>query len=138
LIEHRIRLRGGWECRDEGLPNSQDRLTLPVEWGRHGPVCTRLLRRFGRPPFDRASQALLLEMNNVAGIRALFLNGHAITPVAVETSSYLIALGPIPERNRLEIEVDRSWLESEVASIMPWGEIALVVRSNLDAAPAAD
>jgi hypothetical protein len=134
LIEHRIRLRGGWECPTEGAKGSYDRLTLPVVWKRHGPASARLVRRFGRPSFDPASQVLVLEMKNVAGILALFLNGHPITPVAVETSSYEILVDALPERNRLEITVDRSWLAGDGRSELPWGEIALVVRSDFPAA----
>ncbi len=122
---------GAGNARAQGAVDSHDRLTLPVVWGRDGPASAWLLRRFGRPPFDPASQVLLLEMKNVAGIRALLLNGHPITPVAVETLSYEILLDALPERNRLEIEIDRSWLAGDAASAMPWGEIALVVRSNL-------
>jgi hypothetical protein len=128
VIEHRIRLRGGWECRTiEATPGDLERLTLPTHWpsGRR-----RLLtRRFGRPRLGPGSRVLLL-MEQVPGIRSLLLNGQPAARASPEASRYEIPLGALPERNHLVLEIEPPRSTDPASLAAPgWGEIALLIRT---------
>jgi hypothetical protein len=133
---HAIRLRGGWEHHSpaEGIFLSK-RFSLPIRWmnGRAGLLI--LTRRFGRPPYDSACEALWLRMDQVPGVRSLHLNGQPLAQISPERSRYDIPLPELLERNQLEIEVD---VEEAALRSAPcggdWGVISLVVRST-DACP---
>ncbi len=78
MDEHRIRLRGGWECQSTSSEEEPpERITLPVRWDPGNPRRLRLTRRFGRPPVDLERQGLFLELAQARGIRSLLLNGKA-------------------------------------------------------------
>jgi hypothetical protein len=132
--EHRIRLRGGWECRTAGsLECEERRLTLPVRWGSED--CRRLVltRRFGRPPLDQGRQVLLLKMDQVEGIVSLVLNGRPIGATAAATRCYEIEVTDLAERNVLVLEVELPESRPDAAgSREEWGVIALVVRPLVD------
>jgi hypothetical protein len=131
VTEHRIRLRGGWGCRAAGSPESEERwLNLPVRWGPEYGRRLILTRRFGRPPLGRASQVLLLQMDQVEGILSLTLNGQPISGVSPETSRYQVPLEGLSERNVLVVEVETPKLGANPGGGSgEWGMIALVVRT---------
>ena len=53
VTEHRIRLRGGWECRPAGSPKRMpERLTCRSAGDRAIRGRMVLTRRFGRPPLE--------------------------------------------------------------------------------------
>ena len=131
MSDHLIRLRGGWECRAAGLPESEGRrLTLPVRWGQDSPRRVVLTRRFGRPPLETAGQALLLRMDQVEGLFSLSLNGRPIALESVLGSRHEIELGELSDRNLLVLEVETPAFEAGAGgSRREWGNIAIVVRS---------
>ncbi|MFI5454260.1 MAG: hypothetical protein ACHRXM_02315 [Isosphaerales bacterium] len=139
MIEHRIRLRGGWGCCAAGLPDSDEqRVTLPIRWSPDGLGRMRLTRRFGRPPFDPDRELLILRLDQVAGIRCILLNGQPIAGVAPEKSLYELQIDHSRDRNLLVLEIERPLpcMESAGASA-EWGIVALVVRPIEPAAGSA-
>jgi hypothetical protein len=132
VSEHRIRLRGGWECCASAPRTdvAERRLNLPIRWSQEDPLRLRLTRRFGRPAFDPSCQKLVLELDQVAGIDSLFLNGQPIAAVSPERTHYEIALDRALERNTLVLEIQRPAAgQGEPATAPEWGVIALVIRS---------
>ncbi len=131
MDEHRIRLRGGWECQSTASAEEPpERIALPVRWDPGNPRRLRLTRRFGRPPVDLERQTLLLELAQARGIHSLLLNGKAQSGVSASKSYYLIPLAEIDERNTLVLEVETA--ESAVGAgegVQDWGQIAILVRS---------
>jgi hypothetical protein len=130
VAEHRIRLRGGWGCCAAGLPaTAEERVTLPIYWKLDGAGRVRLTRRFGRPPFDHDRQILVLQLDQVAGIHSLLLNGQAVAGVSPEKRRYEIELDDSRDRNLLVLELEPPVPSSEEAGTHPeWGHVALVVR----------
>jgi hypothetical protein len=104
---------------------------LPVRWPSDQTGLVTLTRRFGRPPFDSAREALSLRLDQVPGIRALHLNGQPLPPVSPTSSRIEFPLAGLMDRNQLDLEVDiaaagaRSAVEKAV-----WGVISLVIRSS--------
>jgi hypothetical protein len=135
MSEHRIRLRGGWECREVGPTASKvERIELPLHLSADVAGRLRLTRRFGRPPLEPGRQRLILEMDQVAGTRSITLNGEPIAAVSPETAQYAIELTKLAERNVLVLEIDTpSPGASPAGSGEHWGVIALVIQ---EAAPA--
>jgi hypothetical protein len=131
MTEHRIRLRRGWECQEAGSPASQARrLELPTRWTFDVPTRLILTRRFGRPAFDPSRQALLLELEQVAGTRSILLNGQPIALVAAATPQHTIKLGDLPERNALVLEIETPvHVVSAAGTVDDWGLISLIVRT---------
>jgi hypothetical protein len=132
MTEHRIRLRGGWECHyrevdDEDAPGQVHRVELPAASAADLPARFRLTRQFGRPPVDLRKEVVTLEMRNVPGLRSARINGRAIEPGMTEGAAWSIDLSePLLPRNGLVLEVE---LEGPLRSTgSPWGEIALVIR----------
>ena len=132
MDEHRIRLRGGWECRAAGSPECENRrLNLPVRWESEGPRRLVLTRRFGRPPLNQGQQVLFLQMDQVEGILSLVLNGQPIGRTAASISSYEIEVPDLAERNVLVLEIALPEPRPEVTGGREeWGVIALVVRTT--------
>ena len=127
MSEHRIRLRGGWECCTCAVPEAPPkRLNLPIRWRAEHPKRVRLTRRFGSPPFDPFHQRLVLELEQVAGIDSLSLNGQPIAEISPERTRYEIPLDGAPERNTLVMELETSAAGRGAAP--EWGLIALVIR----------
>ena len=130
--EHRIRLRGGWECHyregdDEEAPEVLRRVDLPTASVRDLPPRCRLTRQFGRPPVDPRNEDVWLEMRNVPGLTSARLNGRSIRPDEPGGPDWTIALPEILlPRNGLVLEVERQDQTENDRS--PWGEIALVIR----------
>jgi hypothetical protein len=131
MNEHRIRLRGGWGWRPTNSPESDDvKLTLPVRWRSRNPGRKILTRRFGRPRLEQGSR-VLLQMDQVQGVVALWLNGQPIFPVLPEITRYEIELPDLAERNVLILELEVREPDGEITdSGGEWGMIALVVRTD--------
>lgn len=132
MTEHRIRLRGGWECRAAGSPEiDAKRLSLPVRWAHDEPRRLILTRRFGRPALDPLRQVLLLQMDQVQGILSLLLNGQRVALTSAEFTNYEIELPNLPERNLLTVELDASACGSRPGGAdREWGMISLVIRTS--------
>jgi hypothetical protein len=130
VTEHRIRLRGGWGCCAAGLPESDERrVNLPIRWSLDCPGRMRLTRRFGRPRFEPDNQVLILQMDQVAGIHSIVLNGRLIAGVSPETTHYEIRLNPWPGRNLLVLEMERPLPGAAAAGASAeWGIVALDIR----------
>jgi hypothetical protein len=131
MAEHLIRLRGGWEWTDLEAPLSPPgRMTLPATrpWGRARRV--RLCRRFGRPPIDTRTETLCLRLDKVPGLKSIAINDTLIAVAAGRLGPLEICLADSPERNLLVLELSPPAAESPGQEAnLPWGEIALVVRS---------
>jgi hypothetical protein len=104
---------------------------LPVRWSSDIAGRLVLTRRFGRPALEPGRQILILEMDQVAGTRAIILNGQPIAAAASETPHYAIELTELAERNVLVLEID-----TPPEGVGPaghgedWGMIALVIRET--------
>jgi hypothetical protein len=141
MTEHRIRLRGGWDVRAlDGIPGELSRLTLPIRWDFERPRRLRLTRRFQRPPLPvltlRGSHPagqpeLVLVLEDVPGIVSLELNGESPVHVGRERTCYEIPLGQLPQRNRLDLEIETPCAQDRTGGDVPeWGSIALVIRDG--------
>jgi hypothetical protein len=131
VAEHQIRLRGGWECRAVGAPESAaQRLSLPTRWNADAPRRVILVRRFGRPAIDQRSQTLSLKLGHVPGIHCLTLNGEPFGQSSPSTSSYEIPLDAAIERNVLVLEIETPQPVDDAAAATPeWGFAALLIRT---------
>jgi len=134
LNEHSIRLRGGWECRSrapgESLPK---RLALPTRWTSDQTGLVTLTRRFGRPSWDAASEALSLRLDQVPGICSLRVNGQPLAPISPTSSRFEFPLAGLLDRNQLDLEVDIAAAGARSAGDgADWGVISLVIRSADD------
>ena len=132
--EHSIRLRGGWDLLPVGEGTSLPiRLSLPAVWTDQEAGLRKLSRRFGRPPFDPASQALWLRMDHVPGLHSLQLNGQPLGRVSPDAGRYEFPLANLLERNRLDLVVDIAIAATYCSSIgASWGVVSLVIRPALD------
>jgi hypothetical protein len=132
MPEHRIRLRGGWEChyREGDDPEGKEicrRVDLPLAPPIEFAARFQLCRQFGRPPSDPRIESVMLELRQVSGLKAARLNGLPITPVDSSDLDWLIELRePLLPRNGLilEVELDASSPPAGTA----WGEVALLIR----------
>jgi hypothetical protein len=130
LTEHQIRLRGGWELREdsEGPPR---RLTLPFT---HVPGFARplqLYRSFQAPSLDPGREQLWLRVESVPGLLEIQLNGRKLPRPDAGAPVEIVRLdkGPDPAlavRNELMFRVDVALVPPEE----PWGSVALVIRSS--------
>jgi len=129
MPEHRIRFRGAWDWHGpDGEAEVARRVTLPADWPADLAGPFRLLRRFGRPPFDPAAETARLDLANVPGLVAARLNGRdlgEIPPGAIDWS-FPLADALLP-RNALVLEVE---LPPGVEGRRGWGSIALVVAGE--------
>ena len=132
MPEHRIRLRGGWECHyrdgddDDDAPEVHRRVDLPAASSAGFPARFRLTRQFGRPPVDLRNECVTLEMRNVDGLQAARLNGRPIAPSSGSVEWSVDLAEPLLPRNGLVLEVEFG--EHGRSDEGPWGEIALVIR----------
>ena len=130
MPEHRIRLRGGWDCQyheadDRDGPEVIRRVDLPFAWTGEFPRRLRLTRQFGRPPVDLASEWVELELRGVPGLTSARLNGTAIEPESTAGGIWSIRLAEaLLPRNGLVLDVERG----DDPEPEPWGEITLVIR----------
>jgi hypothetical protein len=130
MSEHQIRLRGGWECRAIGAPESAaQRLSLPTRWPGDCPRRLCLVRRFGRPPSAAQGQSLSLKLDQVPGIHCLLLNGQPLAHSSPGRSSYEIPLDHVFARNVLVLDIETPLRVHDPASLAPeWGFVALLIR----------
>jgi hypothetical protein len=130
-MEHLIRLRGAWEWWDPAaLGNKPRRVNLPVLWPTGMPQPFRLRRRFGAPPFDPAKEDLVLRFEDVPGLRSAWLNGRLLVGLESQRDLTQVSLvGLVERRNELELEVDPGgWAEAGPEAV-PWGSVALVIKT---------
>ncbi len=128
--EHRIRLRGGWECDSIDPPSTGSyRLTLPTRWLADGRRRLRLTRRFHQPRLE-AGTRLVLRLEQVQGIHALELNGQPAIPVSPVRSEYEILLDASAGRHRLVLEIEPPDSSDSSGLAMDWGNISLVIRTK--------
>ncbi len=128
--EHLIRLRGPWTCRPR-LDNleAEIRIDLPTPTPPSVGESVCLARSFGRPPIDPDRESLALRFEAVEGLREVRLNGRILSRPDVGVDAIELAIvGPLPPRNRLEIDVDPPGASPRPTDSGPWGCIALVVR----------
>ena len=130
MPEHPIRLRGGWELHPPTAGGVPEKVALPLDgWPpQWGPA--RLVRRFQTPPLDPDRETLWLRLDAVPGLRAVTLNGHPLATDPLSGATVLLPLGAAcSTRNVLELVVEpcRAAVDRDLS---PWGEIALVVRSE--------
>ncbi len=125
MPEHRIRLRGPWDCSAAGEAGPGRRVDLPLADAGALPTRSRLARKFGRPPYDPALDSLRLELADVPGLLGVRLNGVDCRPADPGGPRWSIPIDdPLPSRNELTLDVDLSGLGDLAA---PWGSIALVI-----------
>jgi len=129
--EHSIRLRGGWECRTASSSLTEsERCTLPIRWTDEAAGLVTLTRRFGRPRYDLAREALWLRLDQVPGMQSLQLNGRPLGRISPTASQYDMPLSGLLEKNRVDIELDIALAARRSASTgADWGLISLVIRS---------
>ena len=131
MPEHRIRLRGGWECHyregDDGDgPEIVRRVNLPITWTDDLPRKIRLIRQFGKPPVDLQVEVVSLELRNVYGLEVARINGRESTVATSSDDSRSIALGdPLLPRNGLILEINLAEAQAREGE---WGEIWLSIR----------
>ena len=131
MSEHRIRLRGGWECHyregDEADgPEVVQRISLPLDWPENLPAKVRLIRQFGKPPVDSRVDEVSLELRNVPGIETTRINGQESVSRSDVPDSLSIPLeDPLLPRNGLAIDVDVAMARTVRGE---WGEIWLSIR----------
>jgi hypothetical protein len=131
MSEHRIRLRGGWECHyregDDGDgPEIVQRISLPFEWPANLPAKVRLIRQFGKPPVDSRVDEVSLELRNVPGIEKTWVNGQESVGRSDVPDSRSIPLeDPLLPRNGLAIDVDLAMARTVTGE---WGEIWLSIH----------
>jgi hypothetical protein len=128
--EHLIRLRGGWEWQaSEAGSEVGRRIALPTVWppGLSAPI--RLVRRFGGPPVDPQREQVVLRLENVPGLRSVWLNDRLLGQLTQNADALEFVVDePLPARNLLRLLVDpTAWSDLEAISV-PWGTIALAIR----------
>lgn len=124
MVEHEIRLRGGWVLLDRDRPTAAHRIvSLPTRFARGSPRRIQLVRRFGRPTHDPESEQVALRLEAVPGLVRLALNGRE-HPVADRLELENLALGP---RNELVLDVDGA---DSLGDRDDWGRVALVVTTR--------
>jgi hypothetical protein len=129
-MEHRIRLRGGWEWESLDLPAANPgRLTLPAQWPADDRRKLRLTRRFHHPPLEPGSR-VILRLEHVLGIESLELDGKPSVPVAPGRSGYEIPLDAREGRHRLVLVVDTARSSDAATAALGWGHVSLVIVSE--------
>lgn len=120
MSEHAIQLRRAWDLQ---TASATRRVDLPTIWDAPGP--RHLARSFRRPPIDPSAERLSLRLRDVAGLRAVRLNGREI-PIDPGSLQHDLELpAELPDRNRLELDVELAGSHDLDAS---WGSIALVIQ----------
>jgi hypothetical protein len=129
-MEHLIRLRAAWERWEPGMGDELPRrVDLPASWPPGSIRPFRLRRQFHAPPVDPDRETLALRLENVDGLKAVWLNAALIERPATETRSLELDLPlPLPRLNVLELEVDPAGWAETLLNSTAWGSIALVVR----------
>ena len=134
MRNHIIRLRGGWYWEngpDQAAGRPERRVVLPLTWPAGVARRGRLVRPFQAPPLDPARESLGFQLDDVAGLVVVELNGRELARPAPGTTSLWLPLPPeppLPRRNLLALEVEpprrAGSLELDPS---PWGTVALVI-----------
>ncbi|MEO6811185.1 MAG: hypothetical protein ABI353_18915 [Isosphaeraceae bacterium] len=129
MSEHLIHLRRAWEGTFvEGGAKVVRRVDLPASWPADLSTPFLLSRAFQRPPIEPDRERLLLRFASVSGLISVHWNGQELARPMIGTADLELALErPIPARNLLALEVDPAGFNGLG---IPWGTIALVIRSN--------
>jgi hypothetical protein len=70
-----------------------------------------------------------LVLEDVPGLVSLQLNGESPAEVGRERTCYEVPLGRLPQRNRLDLEIETPCAIDRTGGEVPeWGSIALVIR----------
>jgi hypothetical protein len=133
MSDHTIRLRAGWRSWPEGADESgAERIDLPSAriHDRDGPLC--LLRSFQRPPLEPGRERLELRLDSVPGLAAVCLNSQVLAAFAADPTGPVLLPLPeaLPTRNHLVLRLGPPGPRKGAATRPPWGEIALVIRSE--------
>ncbi len=130
MTEHQIRLRGGWELREdsEGPPR---RLTLPFTHVAGSARPLQLYRSFQAPRLDPGREQLWLRVESVPGLLEIRFNGQTLLRPDAGAPLELVRLDNGPDsalavRNELMFRVDVALIPPDE----PWGSVALVIRSS--------
>ena len=130
VTEHRIRLRGGWECIAIDSPGAKAcGLTLPTRWDFDGPRRLRLIRRFNQPRLESGAE-LVLQLQQVPGIRQLDLDGEVLSVTSPGRSEYELGVDRSVDRHRLVLEIETPGPGDDISGSPVWGIIALVIRTT--------
>lgn len=130
MTEHRIRLRGGWECIPlDSSASEAYRLTLPTHWKSDGPRRLRLIRRFSQPFLEAGARAVL-QMEQVPGICRLQLDGQSTPHGSPDRAEYEIALDGSAARHQLIMEIEPPTPDDPVTGAQEWGVVAVVIRTT--------
>ncbi len=127
MPDHWIRLRGGWEWREAGLPARK--VSLPMSWSPRFMAVFELVRSFQRPPIDPGCECVLLSLEDVDGLVSVWLNEEEIARPEPGATSLMIPIDrPLAARNTLVLKVDPGRCGGVNEFSSPWGTIALVIR----------
>jgi hypothetical protein len=138
MIEHQIRLRGGWQYDLRPDQDIRGWITLPLSAFSEGTQRLRLIRSFQTPPLDLDREALWLKLDHVHGLIAVFLNDHEIArPSPGATNLCLRIEHQLPARNQLVLEVDTLLAGDDLPAGSHWGDISLLIRPLDDPAAGA-
>ncbi len=74
---------------------------------------------------------MVLRMEQVPGIRRIFLDGQLINWDSPERSEYEMTLGESPGRHELFLEIEIPTLGEATGPGPEWGFIALLIRANI-------
>lgn len=134
MSEHWIRLRGGWEWSDPAHPDvPARRVTLPVARSADFAGSIRLSRWFHAPPVDPASEEVVVHLDDVPGLRGVWLNDRPIAGAPTAAQPLILPLHDLlATRNRLVLEAEHPASDSDTSPPAPWGAIALIIRSRAD------
>lgn len=128
MLEHAIRLRGGWEWHNPAGVTPPQRVSLPFDRWSLGAGKARLVRHFQRPPIEAGRETLWLRLDDVPGLISVALNGHPLNAGPLSENAGPWPLEGLEARNRLELEVDPAGISPEGRSA-PWGHVSLVIRT---------
>ena len=131
MSEHRIRLRGAWQCHfreGDSVEGTEvvRRVDLPCKWPDDLPGRIQLIRKFGKPPIDFQIERMALELVQIRGLLAGWLNGGSLVRVKDQSNCWSVKLPePLLLRNTLVLDLD---LDEARQSDSSWGEISLLIQ----------
>lgn len=132
MPSHTIRLRGPWmlSLLDSTTPS---RRSFPLPTWEPWPTAAGLVlsRSFQRPPIEPGREQVALALRQVDGLGTVTLNAVPLpVPAECDTTAGFeldVTAYLIPGTNRLALEVDP---HRSSGIVVPWGEVALVIRTD--------
>ncbi len=101
---------------------------MPCKWPDDLPGRIELIRQFGKPPIDLRIERVTLELSQIRGLLAGWLNGRSVVRETDQSNYWSVELlESLLPRNGLVLEVD---LDEARQSDTAWGEISLLIRSR--------